>query len=122
MSYFIVYATEDTSDDVPPIDGDHIATGRGWLAWGDWALANQDAMPEAARLAEDGELYPAEALDALESQLDEALHGRHKAPPHVNAITAALLAALRARPDDTVAILISDGTPGGDEGGEGYED
>lgn len=110
MSYFAVYVMPEGTE---PIDGDHVATGNGWLNWGDHVLEDQDDYPESAHLAEEGWVdWEGGTPDDLEHELEQLTHLPDR---DAGAVSAALLAALRARPEGTVALLVSDGQPGGDD-------
>jgi len=115
MSYFVAYAV---SEDGPPVDGELVASGTGWLNWGKWVLDHADEFPEAAHLAEQGwldEETPG-SLDALETELERLLHEIGNAD--LAAITAQLLAGVRAKPEGTVGLLVTDGEPAGDDDDE----
>lgn len=109
MSYYVVYVNPDGGTR----DGDQIATGAGWLTWGEYALDRADEYPEAAHLAQEGWLGRPEDLDDLEHELETLAHADDR---DVGAISGNLLAAVRARPDGTEGILVTDGTePDGDD-------
>lgn len=111
MSYWLAYVVEGQEE---PVDGDHVASGTGWDRWGDWVAGKADAYPEAAHLAEEGWSEPPEVLAELEHELERLPH-EEGATPDLSAVTAHLLAALRQRPEDTVAVLVTDGEPGEEE-------
>ena len=105
MSYHLVYADPEGK----PTDGDQLATGAGWLAWGDHVLTNQDQFPECAHLAQEG------WADRLADMEHEAELLTHEKDGNVAAVSANLLAAVRGRPADTEAVLVTDGTEPGDD-------
>ena len=109
MAYFAVYVFAKGE----PQDGDNLASGTGWLGWANWAAGKTEQYPFAAHLAEEGWLEPADALDELEHELEGLLH--EKGNRNVHAVTAALLAAVKHRPDGCIGLIVSDGTPGPDE-------
>lgn len=109
MSYFAVYVFPDK----PPEDGDHVASTSGWFDWGTWVLARHEEYPEAAHLAQEGWNEGAEALTALEHELDSLLH--EIGDRDLAAVSAQVLAAVRALPPGAVGISISDGEPGDGE-------
>jgi len=113
VGYFVAYVTEGQGK---PIDGDQVASGLGWLAWTNWAIELGKGFPNTARLAEDGELYPAEALGALEKELkrlgtvkpgDPAEDAQH--------VSEQLLAVVKDRPKGCIAIIITDGSDDEDD-------
>lgn len=96
-----------------PADGEEVSTALGWQRWADWVLTHADHYPEASHLAQEGWLEGGAALAELEEELTRLLH---EAPdPDRAAVTAQVLAALRARPDGSAALLVTDGDGGGDE-------
>lgn len=103
MSYFVVYVLDD---DGTTQDGEQIATGKGWLSWGDYVLDRLDEYPECAHLAQEGWL-PAVDLDSAEHELEQLTHADDK---NVAAISGGLLAAFKARPPETDSLMVSDGT------------
>ena len=116
MGYFVAYVVDGEGG---PRDGPPVATGAGWLAWSEWAEGQDDRHPEAAHLAREGWLEPAAALDELEHELEQLLH--EPAPENVLPVTSHLLAAVRDRPGNCAGLLVTDGTPGGDEDDEEEE-
>src|SRR5262245_21089917 len=88
MGYFVAYVIEGQER---PEDGDAVASGTGWLDWADWASGLAKRYPQAAHLAEEGWLEPAEALDALEHELEELRHEKG-GPKGAAAVTGNLLA------------------------------
>lgn len=112
MSYYIVYAHPDRPDD--PTDGETIASGKGWLNWGDYVLGRSDEFPEAAHLAQEGwlEWIDGPTPEELEHELEQLTHADD---PDAAAVSAHLLAAVKARPEGTTYIQITDGTEPGDD-------
>src|SRR5262249_48853264 len=111
MGYFVAYVIEGQER---PQDGDSVASGTGWLDWADWASGLADRYPEAAHLAEEGGLEPAEALDALEHGLEELRHEKG-GPKGAAAVTGNLLAAVKHRPAGCAGLIVTDGTEGDTE-------
>jgi hypothetical protein len=112
VSYFVAYVV---SENEPPIDGEDVASTLGWFNWGTQVLDRHEQYPEAAHLAQEGWLdegVPG-SLDALEHELERLLHEMGDAD--LTAVTAQLLAALRAKPESTVGIIVTDGEPGDDD-------
>ena len=105
MSYFVAYVV--TEKDEPPVDGDQIASGRGWLSWADWAAEKAADCPHAAHLAEEGWIEPAEALAALENELGKLL--AEPAPRAVRGVTERLALAVRSRPAGCLGLIVTDG-------------
>lgn len=103
MSYFVAYLT----DAERPVDGDQIASGKGWLAWIDWVIERHEDYPCAAHLAEEGWVEPAEAIETLEAELAEMAKA---APGDLKHITRALLTEVQDRPESTSGIVVTDGT------------
>ncbi len=115
--YFVAYVVDEDGE---PIDGDTIATGLGWSRWIEWA-AELDDCPHAAHLAEEGWIEPAAALEALAEELEAMLDRDHPGKDLVD-VTHRLLAAVKARPEGCLGLVITDGTEGGDEEDEDEED
>jgi hypothetical protein len=112
MGLFVVYVVGEEGD---VVDGEGIGSARGWSDWADWAAGNLDPeeYPCTVRLAEEGEGYPVEDLAAELGELAGKADDRN-----VNGTTATLLAALDDRPDRTGGIIVSDGSPGAEDGAE----
>src|SRR5262249_16113818 len=110
VAYSIVYVLSRGD----PQEGDVIASGTGWLEWTEWVVDLVDRYPEAAHLAEEGELYPVEALDELEHELEELQHEKG-GPRGASAITGTLLGAVKARPKNCEGLIVTDGTAGEEE-------
>lgn len=109
MSYYIVYAVE-----AGPQDGPGVASTSGWLNWADHVLARHEDYPEAAHLAQEGWVEPPEGSDW--GDLEHELEGlTHASDPDAAAVSASLLAAVRARPPRTEGLIVTDGTEAGDE-------
>jgi hypothetical protein len=98
------------ADEGEPTDGDGVASGRGLHEWQEWALGlDEGDFPCVRRLAFAGEGYPVPLLEEeLKALADE------DAPPDVQSVNRQLLAVLRQRPADTVAVLLTDGESGED--------
>lgn len=107
MSFHIVYTVAGGE----PADGDHVATLSGWDSWSRLAVIHGKRFPESHYLAVYGELFPARAVDALELELEEMVADapRGMSGPVVS-VARSLLAAVRARPDGTVGLIVTDGT------------
>jgi hypothetical protein len=118
MGLFAAYLLPDRDE---PVDGDPISTALGWKNWGDWVLSLADEYPEAAHLAQEGWVEGPDQLAELEEELTRLLH---EAPdPDRGAITAQVLSALRGRPEQATALMVTDGEPGdGSEEDEGVEE
>lgn len=122
MSWFVAYVHPDSEE---PSDGPDVATGTGWANWGTWLLDEDplrtDSYPESAHLAQEGWLEGEESFELFEHELERLLHDMGE--PNLVAVTAQILAAVRARPEGTTGIIITDGEPGDEsedeEGGLG---
>jgi hypothetical protein len=108
VSFHIVYAVKGKE----PEEGDVVASLSGWDMWAELVSKSEDAFPECAYLAEHGELYPEDAVDALESELEFVVKSPPKgfSAPTVG-VFRSLLDAVLVRPGGTLGILITDGTP-----------
>src|SRR5215831_16268213 len=112
MGFFVAWVV----DEGPPVDDDTIASARGWYDWSQWAEGLGDAYPNVVRLAQDGELWPAEALAGLEEELKRlGKAGKGKPRQNVRHVSARLLKLLGDRPEGCVGLIITDGEAGGDE-------
>lgn len=109
MSFHLAYVLPEPT---PPEDGDHLSSAHGWLAFGDWVLAHAEEYPELAHLAQEGWLEDDECLTELEEELGRVPHAG--AGEDVAAIAAHLLAAVKARPDGCVGVIVTDGEAGDD--------
>jgi hypothetical protein len=107
VSYSALYAIPDA----PPADGDSVASTTGWLHWTNAVLARADDHPELAHLAAHGW---ADRFEDLEHELEQLLHAPD-GDPDLAAITAQVLAAVKARPPQAAALLVTDGEPAGDD-------
>jgi hypothetical protein len=108
MGYFVAYVLDDQDE---PIDGDHVASGTGWDAWGGWAEGlDESDFPATVRLAEEGEGYPPAVLQEELRQLVDDPPGEPS--QDVRHVTQALLDRLGEMPKDTVAIIVTDGEAG----------
>ena len=103
MSFHAAYVVSDSG---PPKDGDHLASGKGWLSWGDWFIDRADEFPACAHLAEEGWLE-ASSFGPLAEELGEAL--KDQGEPIVN-ITRQLREALDDMPAGCKGLIVTDGT------------
>jgi hypothetical protein len=112
VSYSAAYVLPDR----PPAEGDDIASTSGWFDWSNSVMARGAEFPAAAHL---GAFGWSDQFADLETDLEQLLHVGD--PPDLSAVTAQILAALRARPEGTTEFIVTDGEPGdeGDEGDEG---
>jgi hypothetical protein len=109
VGYFISFAVKGKDE---PVDGDDVATNRGWADFINWA-AGLRRYPALAHLAEHGECERPSTLGALERELAAALETKPGDPsPAVLGVGRRLLSALRDRPAGTLACVITDGTEG----------
>lgn len=113
MGYHIVYGVESGE----PIDGPHLASGGGWLAWGEWVLGLDD-YTECHSLAENGS--SGELLD-LKAELAD-LFRNEDGDEDALAITKTLAEAVAARPPEADSIAVTDGTPPGEDEEEDDEE
>jgi hypothetical protein len=126
MGLFLVFGTEGAD---APVDDETgwTASNSGWGSFSEWAAGlPPDRYPELGYLAEHGDCFSedgsASAVEALEAELGQALAERPGDPSEeVLGVGKLLLQALRRRPENTVAAVITDGT-GLDEGDEEEED
>jgi hypothetical protein len=110
MGFFARYTFPDDTS----VDGDAIASNSGTLAWSNAVLARATPGTALAHLAAH---YWDGRWDDLEHELGEFLHAVPDA--NVVAVTAAVLAAVKARPAEAAALLVTDGEPSGEEDDEG---
>jgi hypothetical protein len=117
MTLFAVFATE--SDEV--VEGDDVATLRGWHAFAIWTGNLGEGYPLLAALGEEG---TADDLGGLESELEHCLTAKPNDPSReVLGVGRRLLAVLSDAPEGAQAVVITDGTePDGDEDGDEGED
>jgi hypothetical protein len=126
MGLYLVYGVEGADGPVDDTSG-WTASNTGWGAFGDWAAGlPAGEYPELTYLAEYGEVFAedgsAAAVEALAGELARALGEKPGDPtPEVLGVGKLLLQALRRRPADAVAAVITDGTSG-DEGDEDDDD
>jgi hypothetical protein len=113
VGYHTLYALPDAD----PIEGDHLASISGYWNWTNAALARAPAGSELAHLAAHGW---ADDWGALEHELSEFLHA--VPDPNVAAVTAHVLAAVRARPSEAAALLVTDGEPADEDEGDEFEE
>jgi hypothetical protein len=109
------------ADEGEPADGDGVASGRGLHEWQEWALGlDEEDFACVRRLARTAEGYPPPLLEEeLKSLVDDP---PDDAPPDVQSVSRQLLAVLRQRPADTVAVLLTDGESGEDAEDEEEDD
>lgn len=107
MSLAAYYALPDA----PPTDGDPLASNSGWLHWSNFVMARADRYPALAHL---GGYGWTDQLDDAEHELEQLLHDTDS-DQDLTAITAQVLAALRARPDAATVFYASDGEPAGED-------
>jgi hypothetical protein len=138
MSYFLAFGLDDES----LVDGPDLATIRGWasfIAWTDTIELSQETYP-VIHLAEHGGWWSAEneagqfsegladdeeaqgdtkALAELEQSLDRLIKQKPGKPSkEALSVARALLSGLRQRPPRAIAVVVTDGTEGDDEGDE----
>ena len=112
MSYFVSFSVAGQEE---PVDGDEVASARGWATFAAWAAALPDPpYHELSYLAEEGWCVE---IAALERELRQALAERPNAPgADVLEVGRRLLAEVRGRPGKADALVVTDGTAvGGDE-------
>jgi hypothetical protein len=125
MGLFLVYGVEGA--DAPADDATGwTASTTGWSNFSAWAAALPPGeFPELVYLGEYGEVFAedgsARAVEALEAELAHALEEKPGPTPEVLGVGKQLLRALRRRPENALAAIITDGT-GLDEGDEDEED
>jgi hypothetical protein len=108
VSYYVSFSVEGQEE---PVDGDEIASARGWATFAGWAAALPDPpFHELSYLAEEGWC---EEMSALERELQQALAERPGTPsPDVLEVGRRLLAEVRGRPTGADAMVVTDGTAG----------
>ena len=106
MSYFLVYGIDD---DEKPVEGPHLASGGGWVAWSDWVLELDD-FTECHCLAANGF---SDNLPLLAEELNELV--RAKGKQAVKAISRTLHKAITDKPANASCIVVTDGTEPGDD-------
>jgi hypothetical protein len=127
MGLYLVFGTEGGDAPVDDATG-WTASNTGWAHFADWAAdLPPDRYPEMGYLAEHGDCFSEDgspqAVEALEAELARALEEKPGDPtPEVLGVGKLLLRALRRRPADALAVIITDGTGQGDEEEEGDED
>ncbi|AWM38716.1 hypothetical protein GobsT_30930 [Gemmata obscuriglobus] len=112
MSYSVYYAFEDKEAQ----DGPFVASGTGWLDWGEWVL-DIEGCEECHTLYEAGWAMAEPIRDELERLLDADGHNEDR-----DDITRAVLKAVNALPPGCETIIISDGTEPGDDDDDSGED
>lgn len=105
----MIHAAYALPDEQEPADGDELASTLGWSHWSDYVAARHDHYRAAAQLALwHWSNYPAD----LEHELEQLLHDCDD--EDLTAVTAQVLAALRAMPEGAT-FYATDGEPAGDE-------
>ena len=114
MGYFVAFAVEGRDE---PVDGDEIASNSGYASFQEWAANLPADYPELGHLGEHG---VADDFEQLESDLEHAIRSRPGKPSEdVLHVARRLLAIMRTRPDDALALVVTDGTGEEDDDGEG---
>lgn len=106
MSYHIVYGV----DSGEPIEGPHLASGSGWLAWVEWVLG-LDGYEEVHVLAENGWC---DNLTDLATELEWLAEDCDD--DDLLAITKTLREVAARPPQGAKSVTVTDGTPAGEEG------
>jgi hypothetical protein len=113
VSYFIVYSVE--GDGGPAVDGDDVASGKGWSLFAAAVDPYGTEYPDLWFLTEEGQQYPAGDVAGAETDLSRFLDDQPGKPAaHVLSTGRRLLAALKARPAGCIGVVITDGTEPGD--------
>ncbi len=99
MSYEAYYGYEDDREES---EGDIIASGGGWVDWGEWVL-EQDELEECHTLYSEGWAM----IEGLRNELATIATEGTEDQQHV---TARLIAIVDAAPDGATALLVTDGT------------
>jgi len=110
VAYFACYVV--TGND-KPLDGDHVASGTGWASWGAWAVGLGKSFPATVRLADQGEGYPPDLLEAELKRLIASKPGRPD--EDVRHITEELLTVVADRPKGCIAVIVTDGSDNEDD-------
>jgi hypothetical protein len=116
MSYFVSFGVGGQEE---PVDGDEIASTRGWYDFGTWVEGLGEDFPTLAFLVEEGGVGSKEDIVNLEEELGRAVKG--KPSRDVLEVGRRLLAEVKGRPAGAEEMVITDGTDGGDEDDEGDE-
>jgi hypothetical protein len=114
MSYEVVYAVEDGE----PIDGDLIASTKGWAEFGDWGVnLDRGDYPEIRYICYYGSCHPGEAVLAIGRELTAVLKKRPNRPSKsVLGVVLRLLSVVKKRPKNCDGFVITSGeVPGGEE-------
>ncbi len=114
MGYFVSFAVEGSSE---PVDADQIATNTGYVAFLEWAqdLPERD-YPQLCYLGWYAETGTRGRIVQLASDLTRAVKEKPGEPPEpVLGVARALLAVVRDRPEGAVALVVTDGSEGGDD-------
>lgn len=104
VSYHIVYGFEDGE----PKDGPHLGSGSAWLAWSEWALGF-DGYEEIHSLAHNGWAYVKDLATECDRLLSE------EGDEDLFAITRTVQDAAAKAPEGAETVIVTDGTPPGDE-------
>jgi hypothetical protein len=112
VSYFLSFIADP--DDARAVDGDEVCTTWGMLALMDYcATLDAEEYPELSPWQD--ETWSDDPA-ALEAEVARAIKEKPGEPSaNVLGILRALLAGLKARPDDAAAVVLTDGTDGGGE-------
>ena len=97
-----------------PPDGPDLASSTGFYHWTNFVMSRGDAHPEAGHFAA---FHWSDRFNDLEHDLEQLLHSP-ESDPDLTAVTAQVLAALRARPEGAAEFYATDGEPGGEQGEE----
>jgi hypothetical protein len=115
MSFFLSFASDHTDEITDEItDTDEVGTTRGWHDFSEWAAGlDEERFPALTFFVEEGGVGEAEDMAQLEEELAEALHARPGSPSRdVLSVGQRLLHELRGRPEDSDAVVVTDGTEG----------
>jgi hypothetical protein len=112
VSYFLAFLAAD--DDASPEYGDDVATNSGTLALMEYAATlDASAYPQLSAWGDD---CSSDDPAALESELIEVIGAKPNDPDgNVLHTLQVLLAGARQRPDDAVALVLTDGTDPDDD-------
>jgi hypothetical protein len=100
-----------------PVHGDHLATTLGYHTLGTYVLARQRQYPELAHLVAHGWLDEGDpgSLQRLEREVTQLQKAVSAGDPDTASVAAHLLTALRAQPQGTTGVIVTDGEPAGDD-------
>jgi hypothetical protein len=91
------------------IDGDEVASTKGWYDFGTWVEGLPPGYDALAELIEEGGLTSAGGIAALEKELARALK-EGRPPAHVLSVGERLLEELRDRPEGADEMALTDGS------------